>query len=250
MNLEGNINDFSLPEIIQLISMGKKTGYLHFKDRDRTGIIVFKDGLVFNAESHSEKGPLIERLVKNYKISQKQIRQAFGLKKIKKDSKVSLYDVLVEEGYMNEKDFKATIRAEILDAIFEISFWEKGEFQFEQTEVKEPDELAVAPLNLAEIEREFKRREKTWESITKKISNFDIVYVMSPEAADEDKEIKLKPLEWKILCFLDGEKTVSEIAGSFSLSEYKMGKALFGLLTAKLIKKSQVEETVAKEYFS
>ena len=44
--LQGTLDDFSIPDILQVISFGRKTGYLALETRASGGAIVFRKGLV------------------------------------------------------------------------------------------------------------------------------------------------------------------------------------------------------------
>lgn len=251
MTLEGNLTDFSIAEVIQLLSIGKKTGILLFKAADFDGQIAFKNGQVYYASSSSEKGTLIDRLLRERKISPKHYRQAVGLKKIAKDSEKSktILDILIEEKYVSEKELETAVKNQIVDAIFEINLHRDCQFYFD-SEKEVQDEFARYLMDAEEISAELIRREKTWEAIKKKIDDFNATYAMEPEAADRASEIRLKPMEWKVLCMLNGELTAREVGKKLQMSEYKLGKVLYGLLTAGLIKESSEERYVANEYFA
>lgn len=248
MSLEGVLTDFSITEVVQLFSIGKKTGVVKFKLGDFSGLIAFENGLVYFASSSSESGSIAERLVRERKISLKALRQAQGFLKISKEENKNLASVLVESGLVDKKELELSIKSVIVDAIFDIGMHKEAQFVFFQDETVS-DELAVLRLTSSEIEEELKRREKTWETIQKKISDLNEVYVLSAEAADKASEIRLKPLEWKILCCLNGEATVQDVCRELKISVYKAGKTLYGLLLAGLIQPLKVSDYVAEEYF-
>lgn len=248
MSLEGSLTDFSISEVIQLFFIGKKTGVVKFKAGDFHGLIAFENGLVYYSESSNEKGSISERLVKERKISSRSLRQAQGLLKITKGEK-SLFDILVENNFIEKSELEVGIKNVILDAIFDIGLHEDAQFVFLQEEKKQ-DEFAIVRMSEEEIKNELIRRQKTWEAIQKKISITDSVFVLSSEAADKASEIRLKPLEWKIICLINGENTLMDICRVLEISPYKAGKTAYGLLAAGLIQPLKVNEYVAKEYFS
>jgi aminopeptidase-like protein len=137
----------------------------------------------------------------------------------------------------------------IADAIFDIGLHKDCNFRFKQDE-RITDEFAIVKMTASEIVSELVRREKTWEAILKKIPDFDQKFVMEPGAADLASEIRLKPIEWKILCYLNGENSVRDISRDLKISVYKIGKYLYGLIAAGLVKTSNMSEYVAQEYFS
>ncbi|MCX7832179.1 MAG: DUF4388 domain-containing protein [Actinobacteria bacterium] len=248
MSIEGSLTDFSISEVIQLFSIGKKTGLVKFKAGDFSGLIAFESGLVYYSESSNEKGSISERLVKERKISSRSLRQAQGLLKITKGEK-SLLDILVENHFIEKSELEISIKNIIIDAIFDIGLNDNAQFVFSQEEKKQ-DEFAVVRISQEEIENELIRRQKTWEAIQKKITDTNSVFVLSPEAADRASEIRLKPLEWKILCLLNGENTLKDIYRILEISPYKAGKTAYGLLAAGLIQPLRVSDYVAEEYFS
>lgn len=248
MSLEGVLADFSIVEILQLIQIGKKTGILKFKEGEFEGTIAFEEGLVYFAESSGEKGTIADRLIRERKISSRSLRQAQGLLKIKKDEEKSLTDVLIENKFVEAKDLELSVKNVIVDAIFDIGLHKDAQFVFFQNE-KHEDELAFVRLDSGEIEGELVRREKTWQAIKKKVPDFDSIYVLSPEAANEASEIRLRPLEWKVICLLNGDYTLEEVCKNLQISPFKVGKIVYGLLAAGLIKPHSVDEYVAGEYF-
>ncbi|MBI5416933.1 DUF4388 domain-containing protein [Candidatus Poribacteria bacterium] len=56
MGLEGDLSHFSLPDIIQLIGMGKRTGMLELKREKETGIVYFHEGQPVHAIFNNLKG--------------------------------------------------------------------------------------------------------------------------------------------------------------------------------------------------
>ena len=77
MALEGNVRDFSISDIFQLIGLQRKTGELTLKSKDDTVVITFLDGRVVNADSAKfrlesrlgkvllKRGSLSEAIAKN-----------------------------------------------------------------------------------------------------------------------------------------------------------------------------------------
>lgn len=55
--LKGTLDDFSLSDILQTISLGRKTGYLCFETESRGGAVVFRKGRVL-ASVDDDSAPL------------------------------------------------------------------------------------------------------------------------------------------------------------------------------------------------
>jgi len=79
--LEGNLTDFSLADMFRLLETGSKTGTLHVTSSEADGVVCFREGVVYYANSGTPSEPAGKRLVKAGIISEKQLRQAQGLMK-------------------------------------------------------------------------------------------------------------------------------------------------------------------------
>lgn len=248
MSLEGALKDFSIQEVVELFSIGKKTGIVKFKQNDFRGLIAFRSGQVYYAESTAESGSLSERLVKEKKISAKALRQAQGLLKINKEGK-NLVEILTSNNFIDRAALELAVKNAIIDAIFDIGLQSEAQFVFSPNE-EHHDEFAIVSLEHEELVKELVRREKTWEAIRKKVPDFEQVYQLAPDAADRAAEIRLKPIEWRIICLLNGENNLLDVARELKLSNYKLGKTIYGLLSAGLIREAEEKGYVADEYFS
>jgi hypothetical protein len=56
MALEGNLEDFELTDVFQLIQLGQKDGGLRIQSSEDVGIVYFKGGVVVHAKTNSRKG--------------------------------------------------------------------------------------------------------------------------------------------------------------------------------------------------
>lgn len=56
MALQGNLEDFELTDVFQLIQLGQKDGGLRIQSEDDVGIVYFKDGIVIHVKTNSIQG--------------------------------------------------------------------------------------------------------------------------------------------------------------------------------------------------
>jgi hypothetical protein len=132
-------------------------------------------------------------------------------------------------------------------AIDTILSWKKGRFVFNPNE--ETLERTVE-LPIQQVILEAARRIDEMNKIQKLIPNFDVVVniIEVPEAGVE--KINLKPEEWKILSFVDGSRSIKEIASKVNVSEFETARILYGLISSglvKIMKKPQPEKTPFNE---
>ncbi len=238
MTLEGNLKDFSLPDMFRLLASGRKTGTLYLERPDAEGKVCFKDGQVFFATSDSNRESLGRRLVKDGVISEKQLRQALGLQKIQKKEKADrrLGQILVDEGYLDARVLEDFIQEQINDTLFDLFRWEQGDVRFEAEGACEDEDIGIS-VSVENIIMEASRRLEMWDRIRQKIPSMDTMFVMAPGPGDKSMEIHLKPAEWMLLCYLHGGKSVRDLVELTGYNEFDTAKVLYGMYSAGFIEK-------------
>ncbi len=76
MAIKGSLKEASLPDVLQLLAMGKKTGCLSVTHRSNFGYIYFDKGRICYASIVNRRDRLGDILVKNGVISQAQLDAA------------------------------------------------------------------------------------------------------------------------------------------------------------------------------
>jgi hypothetical protein len=64
MSLAGDLQDFEITDVFQLIQLGQKDGILRLQTADDVGIVYFKNGMVAHAQTHTIQGePAIDTIL-------------------------------------------------------------------------------------------------------------------------------------------------------------------------------------------
>ena len=133
MALRGNLRDFSLPDVFQLVTLSGKTGVLRIKRADGAeGSVWFRDGEVFFAQSDWHREPLGSGSSTRGKITPERARRRRSRSRgPRRRGGRRLGQILVDEGYISEKVLEAFVQEQIQDTIFDLLRWDEGEFDFE-----------------------------------------------------------------------------------------------------------------------
>ncbi len=236
MALEGNLKDFSLADMFRLLAKGQKTGTLHVSRDEAEGRICFKDGNVIFAVSAGHKDNLGKRLAKAGIISDKQLRQALGLKKIQKKEKAGrrLGQILIDEGYVEQAVLEGFIQDQISDTLFELFRWDEGTLRFEPDEVCEDEDIGLA-VSVDALISDAEKRLDQWNRILEKIPSMDARFAMSSAPGERPIDIHLKPKEWMVLCYLHGGRSVRELVEATGYNDFETAKTLYAMLASGLI---------------
>ena len=123
MLLQGNLQEFSLPNIFQLVKMSAKSGSLSIRRDGESGTVFFRNGMITYACSSPQVLPLGERLVKAGAISRTQLKQALAAQK-KSPEGARLGNILLEQGHIDRGTLEQAVREQIADSAF--TFFSSG----------------------------------------------------------------------------------------------------------------------------
>ncbi|MDP2806616.1 MAG: DUF4388 domain-containing protein [bacterium] len=217
MALEGNLSDFSIPEILQLISSQRKNGVLTLKQGDDEVAFDLDQGYITGG-FHRQQGRqehISEYLFKTGLVSEASFLQAEEQQKV---LQAPLEEILIERGFLSQDDFEEVIRFKIQEIMDEIFTWVEGHYVFDvkaklYTQSKYPVRLAVEGFLL-----EGMRRLDEWLRIKKEIPSLEAIV----KAGSKPRPAGLTPEQEKLLEFL-GQRSLS-VSNLISLSG--MGKFL------------------------
>ncbi|TLM67836.1 MAG: DUF4388 domain-containing protein, partial [Actinobacteria bacterium] len=245
MALRGNLRDFSLPDVFQLVTFSKKTGVLRIRRADGVeGSVWFRDGDVFFAQSNWHREPLGERMVKAQRITQNALTRALEVRASEGASGRRLGTILVDEGYVSEKVLEAFVQEQIQDTIFDLMRWDEGEFDFEELPELAEEDIGLS-VSIENVVMEGARRLEEWARIKKKVPSMDIVFKMATAPGEGTFEISLKPIEWQLLLLVDGTRSVAELAVHTGRTDFEVARIIYGLFSAGLLEIAADDE-VAK----
>src|SRR4051794_2844123 len=129
MAVEGTLDLFKLPEILQLISQQQKTGILTVQGQQDIVAISFLNGHIVAADALSqtlEEG-LAQVLVKEGMISASDLHRAAAEHQ---SSGGRLIDVLVERRYLERAQLLAALRLQTTRLLEQLLRWNEGDFKF------------------------------------------------------------------------------------------------------------------------
>jgi hypothetical protein len=128
MALEGNVKDFGLSEILQLIALQKKTGMLSITG-ERTMVIYFREGLVISTRDRRSdaEDPLKDFLLRYGFLN---VRDVARIERILTDTELDLTDILVSEKLISPAELRSIFSEQIQETIQEILSWPKSQYKF------------------------------------------------------------------------------------------------------------------------
>lgn len=241
MALRGNLRDFSLPDVFQLVQLSGKTGVLRILGADAEGSIWFREGEVFFAQSNWRRDQLGQRLVSTQKITPAALQKALDVHASEPEGGRRLGQILVDEGYITQQVLETFVQEQIQDTIFDIMRWDEGDFDFEVLPEVVHEDIGLS-VSVENIVMEGSRRLEEWNRIKKKVPSTDMVFKMATAPGEGTFEISLKPVEWNLLLLVDGTRSVRELAVETRRTDFEVARVIYGLFSAGLLEVASDEE--------
>jgi len=129
MSLVGNLEDLGLGEILQIVSLSRKTGILSLHSRGREGSIVFRQGQVVRATSSIWQQSLGEVLIQKGVIDLAILRKALAVQQ-QEGFRERLGVILINKYGVAQDVVEEVVREQIENVIFSLFTWSDGTFDF------------------------------------------------------------------------------------------------------------------------
>jgi len=227
MAINGSLREASLPDVLQLLAMGRKTGRLALTHRNNFGSIWFDAGRISYASIVNRRDRIGERLVQAGVITAEALRDAIEAQGTQPDARLG--DVLVHRELVSRDVLNDYLRVQVEETVFLLYTWNEGVFTFDPG-ARAQEEFLVS-INPESLMLEGARRVDEWSLISSSIPALDVVFAIHrptpSDALTSDQEY--------ILRFIDGKRDITSIADAAGVSEFDVGKVLYELLGAGII---------------
>jgi hypothetical protein len=138
MSLVGNLEDLGLGDILQIVSLSRKSGVLYLRNepdgdgRQTEGEIIFQNGQVIRATSTEASQNLGDILLARGLITETQLDEALAVQRAG-GGKERLGNVLIRLGVAPDK-IQESIRKQTEAIVYAFFRWQRGDFSFELRE--------------------------------------------------------------------------------------------------------------------
>ena len=246
MSLEGSIKEFGLAEILQLISMQKKSGVVSISHGRESTTLHFDNGqLVFATSINGgETKRLGEILVNSGKLTEDNVSESLRIQEMTKERIGNLF---VSSGHVSTDEVKEALQQQLMDVIFHVLRWKDGRYKFEACEIDYDREFQI-PVQTDFILMEGSRMVDEWGYIESKIPSDNIIFSQTDKANEiEQLFSRLSPDEVTIYNLVDGKRDISDILNISQLGKFPLFRIILTLMMSGLITQTSSKEEVVSE---
>jgi len=230
--LEGTLQDFPLPDILQLIGAQKKTGSLLITSADNVATMSFRDGRVVYAKLENNPERLGDILYRLGKISGEQLGKA--LQHAKESGGLKIGKALTELKFVQQSDLSEALKAQIEDAAYHIFSWKTGRFKFDPRIVLQEEEASV-DISVDSIIMESVRRLDEHDRQAEEVTGTELIFAIVTGGSEKAARIDLSIDDYSVLANLDGTRTVRAISDKLHMSEVELTRVLMHLVEAGIV---------------
>jgi hypothetical protein len=232
MAIKGNLHDFTLTQLLNLINLAQKTGTLMVEGSNEAIEVFFTDGKLAYAQTGQEDNSLVGILHKTQLLSSAQYRGIKANVNGMSDKELGL--LLINANYFSQQDILFSLQNHFVDVLNRLFTWMEGFFQFE-TDISPPEDKITVRVNLENIILEGSRQIQELEHIEDEIPSLDIgvKFVDRPEA--NVVNLKLSPEEWRVIPYVDPKNTLRQIAKVTELNDIEIRHVIYSLVQAGIV---------------
>ncbi|MGD2143072.1 MAG: DUF4388 domain-containing protein [Anaerolineae bacterium] len=232
MALKGNLRDFSIAQLLNLISLAGKTGTLKIQSDGESADLYFKLGKLVYATLGEGGCELAEALRQGGAITDRQARTIQSRVGDRTDRELGL--LLINAGYLSQRVVVECMRAYILNSVYSLFTWSEGRFRFESGSPPVDGVISV-PIGLENVIVQGSRRMEMWERLQEELPDLDTPLKFADRPQANLRDINLNVEEWRVISFIHPRNTIQQIARANDLSEFQIRKIIYGLLQAGLV---------------
>jgi hypothetical protein len=235
MALQGNLEDFSLVEILQLIAVQRKSGVLRLTSEAASAVLFFEKGnivaLTDRREREKKSDQLLEFLSNTGKLNKEQVEQVYA---IRGQSKKELPEIIINGGYMSAKQLTEAVEQLARELLPSLVVWKKGTYLFSGDEKTVSRLYFKVPMRTEALLMDCMRRID--ESARMRELYSPSLILRATEAAHPEE---LEEHEKRVLGLVDGKKPIYDIVVKSRLGEFRTYEILDHLVEIGLIETTE-----------
>lgn len=251
MALKGNLRDFSLHQLLNLINLAHKTGALAVSPESFRNTVVsdtapnghtqpaslfFREGRLIHASFEGKSSRLTDVLVQVGRLTPEQAQAVNARSRVNTDKELGL--LLIQNGYLSQNDIIQGVRGYLLETVYKLFTWAAGDFRFEPNQLP-PEERITVPLSLENVILEGNRRQQEWERLRDEIPDLEVPLRFAERPSTNLRDISLTREQWQVISFINSRNTMKQIGEYLGLDDFQVRRVVHSLKQNGLIEMAQ-----------
>ncbi|RME87779.1 MAG: DUF4388 domain-containing protein [Anaerolineae bacterium] len=232
MALRGNLRDFTVTQLLNLINLAQKTGTLFIDGPTEGAQVAFQEGKLAYAQIGQEDNSLAAILRRAKVLSAAQYRAIKERADQMSDKELGL--LLINAGYISQEEILANLQEYFAGVVRRLFTWVEGFFRFENDLLPPSDRITVR-LDLTNLIIEGARQLREWEQLQDEIPTLDVALKFADRPGANIRNVNLSVEEWRVVSYISPKNTLKKIALATRMSDLEIRRIVYGLLQAGLV---------------
>jgi len=231
MSLRGDITDFPLTEIVQIISVSQQTGTLVLNGEVSKLSISFRSGKPILAGSAGNREKIGELLLKGNEVNRRDIIDAMLIQKNCSDNGSSkrIGKILIEMGTVSPQIINKYLSDQIVNSLYDILSEKKGTFEFNPEEGYLETEHPIA-LDIDELIIQGIRHIDDRAKIKDTLLSAKAIYHHNKNIVDRNAPL-LANDERLVLSLVDGTRSIEDVVNIIDIPNANVKQILYKLIS-------------------
>ncbi len=210
LDLQGNIEKFTLPEILQLVAASRKSGTLGIQRDESIVMVYFKNGDIIYGYGPRQTFHLGQLLKERGKLNAAQLDEAVQDQAHSENSR-RLGEILINKGFIDRADLHKVVEEQVENLLYSLLSWQTGSFKFYENQFPTEEEITVR-LSVENVILEGLRRFDEMNMVQEALPDLSAVYTISSSQGGRARAVTLEATEWNVMALVDGHRTINDIA--------------------------------------
>lgn len=232
MALRGNLRDFTITQLLNLINLARKTGTLVVEGPTDTARVSFLDGRLAYAQMGNAPVGLAQILYKANKLTAGQYKAIQQRANNISDKELGL--LLINAGYLTKEEILTQLQLHFTDLIRRLFTWVEGSFYFDN-EARPPEDRICVRMDLENLIIEGARQLREWEQLQDEIPSLDMALKFTDRPGVNLRNVNLSVEEWRVVSYVNPRNTIRQIAAAMKMSDLEIRRIVYSLLQAGLV---------------
>lgn len=233
MALKGDLRDFTVTQILNLVNLAQKSGALLIREGNSGARAIFSEGKLAFAQIGDQEPSLATVLHRSEKINDAQLRTLQKRAAEMADKELGL--LLINAGYVTQQDILDSLRNYFTEIISQLFTWVDGEFLFDES-MEVPENRIGVLIPLENLIMEGSRQLREWEQLKQEVPNLDMALAFTDRPGVNLKKVNLNVEEWRVVSYINPKNSIRKIASATHMQDLEIRRIVYGLLQAGLVK--------------
>ena len=224
MSFRGELREFELPDILQLIASQQKAGWLKVISKGKCHFVFFRDGKITSTKNPAEEIDPLETYIKKRGLLPHEALDRLAA--LRRKTGMDVQDLIQKEGLLPREEVLRIFEAMVEEDIFELITMRDATYEFETEDRSAPAPKGTLAADIGPILMEGARKADEITEMRKGLGSGNERIVLTTQGRDREKGHEQ---EEQVLALVNGVRTIDVILEECHLDRYTATRILFEL---------------------